>query len=143
MNEINGVSGCGRMTMKESTKEDWDDESENMSREKCKEQRERETERAATRNSIHVFQEEKLNYILPLRTIDGIITESVRKNAGPLLGTSQPMSSSRRASPPPSSPGPTSDHVTHLSTYSCSGSFIVLMAQKLCSKVVPVRIIRT
>lgn len=42
MNEINGVSGFDRLTMKESTKEGWDDESENMSRAKCKEEKEEE-----------------------------------------------------------------------------------------------------
>jgi hypothetical protein len=40
MNEINGLSGFGRLTMKEGTKEGWDDESE-----KCKEDRAIERER--------------------------------------------------------------------------------------------------
>ena len=90
MNEINGISCFGRLTMKQSTKGGWDDESENMSRTKCKGERERErvrererererAERTTTQNSIHVFQEAKLNYILSLRTRDGIITVSVRK----------------------------------------------------------------
>ena len=42
MNEINGVSCFGRLTMKESNKEGWDDESEKMSRAKCKEENEEE-----------------------------------------------------------------------------------------------------
>ena len=42
MNEINAVSGFGRLTMKESNKEGWDDESENVSRAKCKEEKEKE-----------------------------------------------------------------------------------------------------
>jgi hypothetical protein len=37
MNEINGESGFSRLTTKQSTKEAWDDESENMSSVKCKE----------------------------------------------------------------------------------------------------------
>jgi hypothetical protein len=42
MNEINGVNGFGRLTMKESSKEGWDGESENTSRKKCKEEKEEE-----------------------------------------------------------------------------------------------------
>jgi hypothetical protein len=42
MNEINGVSCSGRLTMKESTKDGWVDESGNISRAKCKEEKDEE-----------------------------------------------------------------------------------------------------
>jgi hypothetical protein len=44
LNLINGISGFGMLTMKDRTRERWDDESENISRAKCKKERKREKE---------------------------------------------------------------------------------------------------
>ena len=96
MNEIYRVRSFGGLTVKESSKKDWNDESE-----KCKEEREKEREKKRERErerereekpneqqhriQFTFFQEEILNYISSLGTRDGIMTEAV---TGSTLGLS-------------------------------------------------------
>ena len=118
---------------------------------KKKRKKERETHRRSRTssniefNSIHVFQEEKLNYVFSLRTRDGIITESVRKypRSSPRYVAVCVVQHKGHPLNPPTAAAPLRTPSLICQNFSCPNLLITLMDYTLCTTNVPVRKIRT